>query len=120
MEWLLAVREAQTFHDKDVAELAYSIQGPTRRLVKAQLGFHRDNAIYRWIDATRDAAAVVQDILTEFSKPHHEGACNGSGRLSKDEEYEIKRYITKLQLLNHAENVDFVRDWLVRNNIIGA
>ena len=56
--------------------LVFAIGTATRKLVKSQHTWFRDDALFRWVDAAAAAPEAVADfILAEVAKPEHEGAC---------------------------------------------
>jgi hypothetical protein len=59
-----------------VRQLAFDIQGPSRRLHKSQITFHRDVAQFHWVDATQGPTAAAEHIVQCFSLPEHEGGGN--------------------------------------------
>jgi len=74
LAWLNGVAAARACDAAAVRQLAASIQGPTRRLQRAQLVFHRGDDAFAWIDATPGPAAAAEDILTRLSQATHTGA----------------------------------------------
>jgi tRNA dimethylallyltransferase len=79
------------------------------RLVTRQLTWFRDNSLFKWVDS--DAGEdVVGSILRELGRPTHLGGSGDYGRLSKEEQSAVKRYVARLQTLDdHSACVDVLR-----------
>lgn len=73
LTWLADVAEARTCDGAAVRRLASAIQGPTRRLQRSQLVFHRGDANFAWIDATAGPAAAAEAILGSIAAASHGG-----------------------------------------------
>lgn len=73
LAWLNDVAEARTCDAAAVRQLAAAVQGPTRRLQRAQLVYHRGDENFAWIDATPGPEAVAADVLRRVSEPVHVG-----------------------------------------------
>ena len=74
-DWLQRISEARTATPADVRQLVHDIAGPSRRLHKAQLTFHRDLEQFRWVDARDGAKAAADEIEAHFLRDEHEGEC---------------------------------------------
>lgn len=72
-DWLQRISEARTATPADVRQLVHDIAGPSRRLHKAQLTFHRDLEQFRWVDARDGAEAAADEIEAQFLRDEHEG-----------------------------------------------
>ncbi|KAL4419077.1 hypothetical protein ABPG77_002218 [Micractinium sp. CCAP 211/92] len=84
--------------EQAVIELVKQIQAASRKLCHRQMTWFRDEEMFRWIDATAGEEAVLAELLERWAAPQHEGGCGNSGRLTKAEEQEMRRYVAKLRL----------------------
>lgn len=84
--------------EQAVIELVKQVQAASRKLCHRQMTWFRDEEMFRWIDATAGEEAVLDELLERWAAPRHEGGCGNSGRLTKAEEQEMKRYVPKLRL----------------------
>ncbi|KAL4434476.1 hypothetical protein ABPG75_000917 [Micractinium tetrahymenae] len=84
--------------EQAVIELVKQVQAASRKLCHRQMTWFRDEEMFRWIDATAGEEAVLAEMLECWAAPQHEGGCGNSGRLTKAEEQEMKRYVAKLRL----------------------
>lgn len=85
-----------------IVELARTIQTASRQLCHKQLSWFRDDPLFKWIDASQGQKETVDQILELYKTPAHQGGCGAQfnrGRLSKEEEYLMKRYETKFEKL---------------------
>lgn len=75
------------------------IQSASRKLCHRQLNWFRDDALFRWIEASeRDEQDIVDEILRLWNKETHQGgAPEHGGRLDKEQKMEMKRYIAKIE-----------------------
>ena len=80
-------------------KLAQNIQAASRKLCHRQLSWFRDDERFRWVDATADEDAVVDEILALWAQPEHEGGCGDSGRLTHAQQQEMKQYVTRMEVL---------------------
>lgn len=74
--WLERIKEARHASASDVRQLAFDIQGPSRRLHRSQIILHRNVEQFHWVDATQGSAAAAEHIAKCFSLPEHEGVRN--------------------------------------------
>ena len=49
------------------------IQKASRNLCHRQLSWFRDEPLFQWIDAAREPADIVDDIIAELAKEVHTG-----------------------------------------------
>jgi hypothetical protein len=74
MAWLDRVAAQRCVSDAYVQQLVFDIAGPSRRLHKGQVTFHRDLEHFHWVDATVGVDAAAAHIEQEFLRPDHVGA----------------------------------------------
>lgn len=60
----------------------------------------------------RSPDAVLPELLAELDKPAHEGGCGDSGRLDKQAQAALKRYVPSLQLFNDEQRVAQTLAWV--------
>ena len=72
--WLQRITESRSANASDVRQLVHDIAGPSRRLHKAQLTFHRDLEHFDWVDARKGASAAAAHIEAHFVAEAHQGA----------------------------------------------
>lgn len=83
--------------ETDVLRLVTAVQNATRELCKKQLNWFRDDTLFLWMDAQSEQ--LVEDILQQWNSPAHIGGCGDSGRLTHEQNKEMKRYQTELKML---------------------
>ena len=71
--WLDKVATTRRASDDDIRQLAADIQGPSRRLHKAQLTFHRKLQYFQWIDACQGVSAAAHQVAEHFHAAKHVG-----------------------------------------------
>jgi tRNA dimethylallyltransferase len=74
LQWLAEIQGHDPVSDCVVQQLAFNIQGPSRRLHRKQLVFHRELPIFHWVDASRGPDAVVDEIEASFRSSQHPSA----------------------------------------------
>ena len=72
--WLQRISDSRSADASDVRQLVHDIAGPSRRLHKAQLTFHRDLEHFDWVDAREGASAAAAHIEAHFAADEHQGA----------------------------------------------
>ena len=92
-----------------IIQLAKDIQTASRKLCHRQLSWFRDDPLFRWIDAAQGQESALAEILQLWDEPAHQGGCaafNG-GRLTKEQEKQMKQYVTKFgKLLQGTEAME--------------
>jgi tRNA A37 N6-isopentenylltransferase MiaA len=73
LKWLERISACRTATADDVRQLALDIQGPSRRLHKAQVTFHRNLEQFHWVDARQGPVAAAAYIEEQFRKCEHQG-----------------------------------------------
>ena len=93
-------------------QLVAEVQRASRNLCHRQLSWFRDEPLFAWVDADRDAADVSADIVARLARgrPHQAERGSFNGRLTKEEERELKAYVTRLQLFNRQDVVQATLD----------
>lgn len=72
-----------------------------------------DLAVCRWVEVSgRSTDDVLQEVLMELDKPHHEEGCGDSGRFDKATQNALKRYVPGLKIFSDADKVAAVLDWV--------
>lgn len=102
---LLYLKNTTEATESNVLQLVKSIQDSSRTLSKKQMNWFRNEAIFRWVDASgRSEDAVVGEVMGVWEKEGHEGGVMSSssrsrndGRLSEEEKNEMKRYVAVLK-----------------------
>lgn len=74
LKWLQDVRKRGAASAADIKQLALDIQGPSRRLHKAQVTFHRDTEHFHWVDASAGPEAAAARIERQLQLEEHQGA----------------------------------------------
>ncbi|CAL8468281.1 g7821 [Coccomyxa elongata] len=106
MEFLQRCRADPSHISADsLVQLVRDIQKASRNLCHRQLSWFRDEPLFQWVDAAREPAIIVDDIVAELAKEVHTGSSGDDGKLSKEEERELKSYITQLQLFQREDVV---------------
>ena len=88
--------------ENSIIQLTKDIQSASRKLCHKQISWFRDDALFQWVDASSsDPTSVVDKIVKYWEEEEpHQGGCDiefGGGRLSKEEQDQMKRYIAKLE-----------------------
>ncbi|KAI8466279.1 MAG: IPP transferase-domain-containing protein [Monoraphidium minutum] len=86
-------------------DLIRKIGVSTRKLVKAQHTWFRDDAAFKWVDAAGPEGEALGEILAELEKPQHEGGCGDSGRLDKEAFREMREYVQPIVLFKDPDVV---------------
>jgi tRNA A37 N6-isopentenylltransferase MiaA len=73
LQWLDRISAGKTATPDDVRQLAMAIQGPSRRLHKQQVTFHRDLEHFHWVEASQGPMAAAEYIEEQFHKCEHHG-----------------------------------------------
>jgi tRNA dimethylallyltransferase len=104
---LLFLKNTTEATERNVLQLVKAVQDSSRALSKKQMNWFRNEAIFRWVDASgRSEDAVVGEVVGVWEKEEHEGgvmsgssSCSSSngGRLSEEEKNEMKRYVAVLK-----------------------
>ena len=74
LAWFDRIASQRTASAADIRQLVLDIAGPSRRLRKAQITFHRDLEYFHWIDADAGPLVVADYIAREFKQDQHQGA----------------------------------------------
>ncbi|PRW59253.1 tRNA dimethylallyltransferase 9 [Chlorella sorokiniana] len=90
--------DPESLTEQSVIQAVQAVQAASRQLCHKQMTWFRDEELFRWIDATQGEEAVLAEMLQRWAAPQHEGGCGDSGRLTKEQEREMRRYVTKLRL----------------------
>jgi len=93
---------------EQLTNLILKIGTATRKLVKNQHTWFRDDAIFKWVENTAPMEEVVSHILREIERPQHEGGCGDSGRLDKDEARLMREYQQPIVLFRDGALVERV------------
>ncbi|KAK9915049.1 hypothetical protein WJX75_004116 [Coccomyxa subellipsoidea] len=89
----------------NLVQMVRDIQRASRNLCHRQLSWFRDEPLFQWVDAARQPSDIVDDIIASLADDTHKGSSGEDGRLSKQEERELKSYITKLHLFEREDIV---------------
>eukprot|EP00887_Chlorella_sp_A99_P000641 scaffold5.g641.t1 len=89
---------ARALSEEGVIALVKDVATASRQYCTRQMTWFRDDAQFKWVDATRGDEAVVADILAAWDAPAHAGGCGDSGRLSREQERELRQYVPHLRL----------------------
>lgn len=88
--------------EAEIVTLSKEIMAASRKLCHRQMSWFRDDPLFRWVDAAAGEAAVVDTIMDGWTAAVHQGGAGpefNGGRLTKEEQGQMKRYVSKLERL---------------------
>eukprot|EP00878_Enallax_costatus_P043996 GHUV01052132.1.p1 GENE.GHUV01052132.1~~GHUV01052132.1.p1 ORF type:complete len:379 (+),score=154.70 GHUV01052132.1:476-1612(+) len=94
-------------------QMILDVATASRNLVKNQTSWFRDDDLFRWLEVGGcDTEDVVLELLSQLNRPQHEGGCGDSGRLDKELQQALKRYVPNLKIFNDDAKCLEVLAWV--------
>jgi tRNA dimethylallyltransferase len=101
---LLSLLFMRMHHAPQQVQLVYDIQRASRNLCHRQLSWFRDEPLFTWLDADREPEEITADILAQLrGTAPTGGVCTENGRLTKEQEREMKTYVARLSMFDKED-----------------
>lgn len=103
---LMYLKNTTEATESNILQLVKAVQDSSRTLSKKQMNWFRDEAIFRWVDASgRSEEEVVKEVVGGWEKEVHavevmsgsKSSHGNGGRLTEEEKNEMKRYVAVLK-----------------------
>ena len=112
---LLACSSLQPSCWPQQVQLVHDIQRASRNLCHRQLSWFRDEPLFTWLDADRQPEVVTADIVAQLrSTAPTGGVCAENGRLTKEQERELKMYMARLCIFDKEDVIQSTLEQVLR------
>ncbi|CAK0779903.1 hypothetical protein CVIRNUC_004884 [Coccomyxa viridis] len=87
----------------NLVQMVRDVQAASRKLCHRQLSWFRDERLFKWLEGDRPVGSIVDDIVADFSSPVNPGSSHDQGMLTKEQERELRMYVTQLSHVNDTD-----------------